>query len=74
MIKSDVADIKNTGGSRWAGAISAAKFLQEFVGETPWSHLDIAGPAWAEKDNSVRASGGTGYGVRTLIELARAFE
>jgi leucyl aminopeptidase len=74
MIKSDVADIKNTGGSRWAGAISAAKFLQEFVGATPWAHLDIAGPAWAEKDNAVRASGGTGYGVRTLIELARNYK
>jgi leucyl aminopeptidase len=74
MIKSDVADIKNTGGSRWAGAISAAKFLEEFVGATPWAHLDIAGPAWAEKDNSVRASGGTGYGVRTLVELARGYQ
>ena len=73
MIKSDVADIKNTGGSRWAGAISAAKFLQEFVGATPWVHLDIAGPAWAEKDNAVRAAGGTGYGVRTLVELAREY-
>jgi leucyl aminopeptidase len=73
MIKSDVADIKNTGGSRWAGAISAAKFLEEFVDDTPWAHLDIAGPAWAEKDNAVRASGGTGYGVRTLVELARGY-
>jgi leucyl aminopeptidase len=73
MIKSDVADMRNTGGSRWAGAISAAKFLEEFVASTPWAHLDIAGPAWAEKDNSVRGSGGTGYGVRTLIELARGY-
>ncbi|MCI0681820.1 MAG: leucyl aminopeptidase [Gemmataceae bacterium] len=73
MIKSDVADIKNTGGSRWAGAISAAKFLEEFVGGTPWAHLDIAGPAWAEKDNAVRSSGGTGFGVRTLTELARRY-
>ena len=74
MIKSDVADIKNTGGSRYAGAISAAKFLEEFVGNVPWAHLDIAGPAWAEKDNSIRASGGTGYGVRTLVELARGYQ
>lgn len=73
MIKSDVADMKNTGGSRWAGAISAAKFLEEFVASTPWAHLDIAGPAWAEKDSAVRSSGGTGYGVRTLIELARGY-
>jgi leucyl aminopeptidase len=73
MIKSDVADIKNTGGSRYAGAITAAKFLQEFVGATPWVHLDIAGPAWAEKENAVRSSGGTGFGVRTLMELARGY-
>jgi leucyl aminopeptidase len=73
MIKSDVADIKNTGGSRWAGAISAAKFLEEFVGSTPWVHLDIAGPAWAEKENASRAAGGTGCFVRTLVELARSY-
>jgi leucyl aminopeptidase len=73
MIKSDVADIKNTGGSRYAGAISAAKFLEEFVGETPWVHLDIAGPAWAEKESAVRSSGGTGCFVRTLVELAREY-
>ena len=73
MIKSDVADIKNTGGSRYAGAISAAKFLEEFVGEVPWVHLDIAGPAWAEKENSTREAGGTGCFVRTLVELARTY-
>jgi len=68
-----VADIKNTGGVRWAGAISAAKFLEEFVGRVPWAHLDIAGPAWAEKDSDSRASGGTGCFVRTLVELAREY-
>jgi leucyl aminopeptidase len=73
MIKSDVADIKNTGGSRYAGAISAAKFLEEFVGDVPWVHLDIAGPAWAEKENATRESGGTGCFVRTLVELARTY-
>lgn len=73
MIKSDVADMKNTGGSRWGGAISAAKLLEEFVGNTPWAHLDIAGPAWAEKDNAVRSAGGTGFGVRTLVELGRSY-
>jgi leucyl aminopeptidase len=73
MIKSDVADIKNTGGSRYAGAISAAKFLEEFVGTTPWAHLDIAGPAWAEKESSSRPCGGTGCFVRTLVELARNY-
>lgn len=73
MIKSDVADIKNTGGSRYAGAISAAKFLEEFVGTTPWVHLDIAGPAFAEKEGATRDSGGTGCMVRTLVELARRY-
>jgi len=73
MIQSDIADIKNTGGSRFAGAITAAKFLEEFVGDTPWVHLDIAGPAWVEKENAVRASGGTGCFVRSLIELARTY-
>jgi leucyl aminopeptidase len=73
MIRSDVADMRNTGGSRYAGAISAAKFLEEFVAETPWVHLDIAGPAWAEHDSAVRDSGGTGSFVRTLVELARRY-
>jgi len=73
MIQSDIADIKNTGGSRYAGAITAAKFLEEFVGDTPWVHLDIAGPAWVEKENATRASGGTGCFVRALIELARTY-
>jgi leucyl aminopeptidase len=74
MIKSDVADIKNTGGSRYGGAITAAKFLEEFVGEVPWVHLDIAGPAWAEHESPSRDSGGTGCFVRTLVELARTYQ
>ena len=74
MIKSEVADIKNTGGSRSAGAISAAKFLEEFVGDVPWVHLDIAGPAFAEHENASRDAGGTGCFVRTLVELARTYE
>src|SRR5437868_8461144 len=74
MIKSDVADMRNTGGSRYGGAISAAKFLEEFVSGVPWVHLDIAGPAWAEHDNPTRDAGGTGCFVRTLVELARAYE
>jgi leucyl aminopeptidase len=73
MIKGDVADIRNTGGSRFAGAITAAKFLEEFVAGVPWVHLDIAGPAYAEKDSAVRESGGTGSFVRTLVELARNY-
>ncbi|MFI5323016.1 MAG: leucyl aminopeptidase [Thermodesulfobacteriota bacterium] len=65
-IKSDVADIKNV-GSRWGGAITAAMFLEHFVGETPWAHLDIAGPAYNEKDSDWNPKGGTGFGVRTMV-------
>jgi leucyl aminopeptidase len=73
LIKSQVADIKNTGGTRYGGAITAAKFLQEFVGEVPWAHLDIAGPAWAEHESASQDAGGTGCFVRTLVELARLY-
>jgi leucyl aminopeptidase len=73
LIKSHVADIKNAPGTRYGGAIAAAKFLEEFVGDVPWAHLDIAGPAWAEHENPVRDPGGTGCFVRTLVELAREY-
>ena len=66
--KSDVADIKNTGG-RWGGAITAAQFLAEFVGETPWVHLDIAGTARTDKERKVLVKGATGITVRTLVNL-----
>jgi leucyl aminopeptidase len=67
MIKSDVADMKNSGG-RWGGAITAALFLREFVSDgTPWAHLDIAGPALVESDRPYRPAGGTGVMVRTLL-------
>ncbi len=65
-LKSDVADIKNA-GSRLGGAISAALFLENFVGDTPWAHLDIAGPAFIEKGGTWYPKGGTGFGVRTII-------
>jgi leucyl aminopeptidase len=68
MLKSPNADIKNI-GKRWGGAITAALFLQEFVGETTWAHLDIAGPAFAEKQDELTRVGGTGFGVMTLCEL-----
>jgi leucyl aminopeptidase len=74
MIKSPVADIKNTGGTRYGGAITAAKLLEHFVGEVPWAHLDIAGPAWVEHESAARDVGGTGCFVRTLVELARTYE
>ncbi len=67
-IKSRVADIKNVGGGS-AGAITAALFLQEFVSEVSWAHLDIAGPAFAGKDHVTCPKGGTGFGVRTLLNL-----
>ncbi len=70
MIKSNVADMKNTGGSRYGGAITAAKLLEEFVEKIPWAHIDIAGPAWMEHESSSRDAGGTGCFVRTLVELA----
>jgi leucyl aminopeptidase len=72
LIKGDVGDIKNTGG-RWGGSITAAKFLQRFVGGKPWVHLDIAGPAFASSNKPQREGGGTGCFVRTLVELARNF-
>ncbi len=66
-INSNVADIKNV-GSRMGGAITAAMFLENFVGNTPWAHIDIAGPAYMEKDNPYSPKGGTGFGVRTIIK------
>ena len=69
MNKSQIADIKNT-GNRYGGAITAALFLSEFVGETPWIHLDIAGTASSDKESGYAVKGATGVGVRTLVELA----
>jgi leucyl aminopeptidase len=71
QIASDVADIKNVGDGRWGGAITAAKFLERFVGGIPWTHVDIAGPAFAEKPRPWTDGGGTGSMVRPLVELAR---
>ncbi len=67
QLKSEVADLKNIGG-RAAGTITAAAFLQHFAKEYRWAHLDIAGTAWQEKDSDYRPVGGTGFGVRLLIE------
>jgi leucyl aminopeptidase len=68
QLKSDVADCKNV-GTKWGGAITAAKFLQQFVGSTPWVHLDIAGPSWREKEIATGDAGATGCFVRTLVAL-----
>ena len=65
-LKSGIADMKNT-GPRPGGSITAALFLKQFVKETPWAHLDIAGPVWTEKENGYNGSGATGFGVRTLV-------
>jgi leucyl aminopeptidase len=72
-LESHVADMKNA-GERWGGAISAAHFLHAFVGDVPWAHLDIAGPAHASKERGYLAKGGTGVAVRTLVELVRAWQ
>ncbi len=66
LIDSPVADVKNI-GERYGGAITAAWFLAEFVDDTPWVHLDIAGPAWSEKGNDLGPKGGTGAPVRALV-------
>jgi len=65
-LKSEIADMKNT-GPRGGGAITGAMFLKQFVKDTPWAHLDIAGPVWADKENGWNNSGATGYPVRTLV-------
>lgn len=65
-LKSPIADMKNT-GPRPGGSITAALFLKEFVKETPWAHIDIAGPVWTDKENGYNPAGATGYGVRTLV-------
>jgi leucyl aminopeptidase len=71
QLKSDVADMRNT-GARWGGALTAGLFLKEFVGDTPWVHVDLAGPASTEKESGHVSAGGTGFAVATIVEhLAR---
>jgi len=73
IIKSDIADIKNTGG-RYGGAINAAAFLEHFVGDYPWVHMDIAGTAWTDqKPKAYTPKGATGVGVRLLIHMLRTW-
>ena len=68
MINCDVADMKNV-GDRYGGSITAAQFLQRFVKDTPWAHLDIAGMAWSDKDAPTVPKGATAFGVRLLDRL-----
>jgi leucyl aminopeptidase len=70
LMKSDIADMKNAGGPE-AGTISAAWFLQNYVGKARWVHLDIAGTAWMDKDRPYMPKGATGVGVRLLIEYLK---
>jgi leucyl aminopeptidase len=72
MIKSEIGDIKNTGG-RWGGAITAAEFLKVFAEETPWIHLDIAGVAWVEDSRPYIAKGPSGVAVRSILEWVRSY-
>ena len=72
-LDSEVADLKNIGKAGEAGTLVAGLFLKEFVAGIPWAHLDIAGPARAEADDGYLTKGGTGVGVRTLLELLRGF-
>jgi leucyl aminopeptidase len=70
MIDSKFADVKNTGGSRWGGAITAAQFIKRFVDDKiPWAHLDIAGTGFDSRQNDVNRSWGSGWGVRLLDRL-----
>jgi leucyl aminopeptidase len=69
MVKSEIADIKNLAANSEAGAIQGALFLKEFIGDAKWVHLDIAGPAWLEKDFFHTPKNGTGFGVRTLLQF-----
>ena len=73
-LDSEIADLKNITGNRGGGALTAGLFLSEFAGEVPWAHLDIAGPARASGDDGYIAKGGTGFGVRTLVEVLSTFE
>jgi leucyl aminopeptidase len=73
LLDSEVADLKNVSSGGYGGAITAGIFLEQFVADRPWAHLDIAGPARAASDDGYLVKGGTGFGVRTLVELVTTF-
>jgi leucyl aminopeptidase len=73
QIKSQIADIMNTGGSRYAGATTAAMFLKEFAGDTPWIHLDIAATTWLDDAKPWQSRGPSGIAIRTITEWARSY-
>lgn len=68
MMKSDMADLKNAASNRYGGAITAALFLADFAEGVRWAHIDIAGPAYSKKDSPYCPAGGTGFGVRLMLE------
>jgi leucyl aminopeptidase len=68
-VRSEVADVKNTGAGREAGSSTGAAFLAAFVGDTPWVHLDIASTGWTTRPEGYQPRGATGVGVRLLMEL-----
>ncbi len=72
-LDSEIADLRNISSGGGAGTLTAGLFLKEFAGDAPWVHLDIAGTARASSEDGETSKGGTGYGVRTLIELASTF-
>jgi leucyl aminopeptidase len=72
LIESDIADMRNSSSSRYGGAMAATLLLEQFVGDVPWAHLDIAGPAFVSKAEHYIPKGATGFGVRTVVELARS--
>lgn len=73
QIRSSIADIQNTGLTRYGGATNAAMFLREFVDETPWLHLDIAGTAWLDSEKPWMAKGPSGVAVRSIVEWVRSY-
>jgi leucyl aminopeptidase len=73
QLKSDVADLKHT-GDRWGGSISAALFLREFVGASPWIHCDVAAPVLYDRARGLYPKGGTGHPVLTFLSLVENFQ
>ena len=73
-IKSDIADIKNVGRARQAGATAGAVFLEQFIGSVAWAHLDVAGTVWSSRDLPLAGKGATGFGVRLLDRFIQGQE
>ena len=72
-IKSEIADMKNVGSGRGAGSTAGAKFVEQFVSDLPWAHLDIAGVTWSKSNSDLYPIGATAYGVRLLNSYVKDF-